>query len=123
MRFSVYSIFSTVVLILNALAILSEKRFLVKFGLCAHQALYQQSQPPKSALLSDPNSQITTGFLFDPRESAENRNNFINDINSIQSPGDTKLQISTLLNSIRTLLRWPLIFANIVLIVFAFIMG
>ncbi|CCW61800.1 unnamed protein product [Phytomonas sp. EM1] len=123
MRFSIYSIFSAVVLILNALAILSEKRFLVKFGLCAHQALYQQSQPPRSVFGSDTASQVTTGVSFDLKERTENRNSYTNDSNPIKPPGGTKLQIAALLSSVRTLLRWPLIFANTLLIVFAIIMG
>ncbi|CBZ30802.1 conserved hypothetical protein [Leishmania mexicana MHOM/GT/2001/U1103] len=111
MGISVYSLISAVALCLNALAILSESRFLSKFGLATPQALQGGVAPQQDTAFNDmaPSS-------FDA-DFGSTRNGGVRSVSSV------KLQIASLLHSIRLLMRWPLIFVNITLIGLALIFG
>lgn len=111
MTFSLYSIFTVVVLILNALAILSENRLLSKLGLSTHAQYNRGSQQSYGS--GDEND----GFGSSPFVSEDLRSG------SGDGGSPIKMQIATLLSSVRTLMRWPLIFVNTVLIALALIFG
>jgi immediate early response 3-interacting protein 1 len=105
MGFSLVSMFEAVLLTLNALAILSEKRFLVRYGLASPSVAGE--------------GVTSTPMMFDQTFSGF----------SPVTPGSAggssvlKQQIAQLLSSVRMLLRWPLIFLNAATIVFALILG
>ena len=105
MGFSIASILHAVILVLNALAILSERRFLAKYGLAKVDA----------SLTSSGGS----GFGADPTFGGGALYGGHGDVN----PSPLMSQIGQLLSSVRTLLRWPLIFVNTIAIVFALIFG
>ncbi|KPA86227.1 hypothetical protein ABB37_00463 [Leptomonas pyrrhocoris] len=110
MGVSIYSLINAVVLCLNALAILSESRFLSKFGLATPNALQGPVSRQETAFSDySPNA-------FDS-DIGTNANNGGARVSSI------KLQIASLLHSVRLLLRWPLIFANVVFVFVALIFG
>lgn len=104
MGFSLVSIFEAVLLTLNALAILSEKRFLGRYGLAG-------SAPSDGV--------TTTPMMFDQTFGG------FSPAGSSSSGGSTvfKQQVAQLLSSVRMLLRWPLIFMNAATIIFALILG
>ena len=79
MGFSIGEIFKAALLLLNALAILSERRLLEPWGLT-----------------------VTAASIGD---------------------GGAKAQLASVLSSIRTLLRWPLIILNVVTTAFALVFG
>ena len=109
MSFSVSDLFRAVLLILNALAILSEKRFLFPLGLSSSTA--SSTSTPFAA---------PSGFGFEEH----NRNvGMFGEAAAVPSPSQLKVQIAQLLSSVRLLLRWPLIFTNALMIVFALIFG
>ncbi|GET92765.1 hypothetical protein, conserved [Leishmania tarentolae] len=111
MGISIYSLISAVALCLNSLAILSESRFLSKFGLATPQALQGGIASPQEAAFSDmPPSSFDADFGSNGNGGA-------------RSVSRLKVQIASLLHSIRLLLRWPLIFVNIMLIGLALIFG
>lgn len=101
MGFSLVSMFEAVLLILNGLAILSEKRLLSKYGLAGSTA--------------DPTA---TPMMFDQTFSG-----FSSTSGNGGSSSVLKQQVAQLLSSVRMLLRWPLIFMNAATIVFALILG
>ena len=101
MGFSIASIFHAVILVLNALAILSERRFLAKYGLAKIEPSINSGNG-----FADP--MFGGGALYGQADTAA-------------SP--LMAQIGQLLSSVRTLLRWPLIFVNSIAIVFALIFG
>lgn len=101
MGFSIASIFHAVILVLNALAILSERRFLAKYGLAKIEPSINSGSG-----FADP--MFGGGALYGQADTAA-------------SP--LMAQIGQLLSSVRTLLRWPLIFVNSIAIVFALIFG
>lgn len=98
MGFSVADLFRAVLLVLNALAILSEKRFLAPRGLA-------------SVTSTDGGAGSPFGGGFGDFGSA------------VPHQGSVKAQAAQLLSSIRMLLRWPLIIANTVAILFALVFG
>ncbi|EPY34127.1 hypothetical protein STCU_01844 [Strigomonas culicis] len=113
MGFSIYSIFKSIVLMMNALAILSETRLLQKIGL-ASTATQQRYEGGNQGGLGD-NGGGDGGFAaFETYENAAQKSVSISPL---------KTQIAALLSSVRMLLRWPLVFVNVVLIVLAFILG
>ena len=120
MGFSIAHLFQVSLLLLNALAILSERRFLSKFGL-ATASFPNDAQAANNG--GDANS-------FAPFGGGENFGGF----GAPSSPvggaagvfgrnSQMKSQIATLLSSVRMLMRWPLIFLNTVTVVFALIFG
>lgn len=98
MSFSIYSIFTAAVLLLNALAILSEARLLPKLGIRSSVRNGNEFAVPEDPFDGGAGHRVTGASSF-------------------------RAQIATLLSSVRTLLRWPLIFVNVVLIFFALILG
>ena len=100
MGFSVADIFTASLMFINAMAILSERRFLVPLGL---------ANPPSGG-----GSQAAGGqpFYFD-----DNANS------GAGSSAAMKEQIKQVLSSIRTLMRMPLIVLNGITIVFLLIFG
>jgi hypothetical protein len=84
MAFSIADLFKASLLVLNALAILSERRLLQPLGLSGE----------------------AQANAFDSQQ---------------QSPA--KAQVSQVLASVRTLLRWPLIILNAITIAFALVFG
>ncbi|KAL7702248.1 hypothetical protein N2W54_005939 [Lotmaria passim] len=110
MGVSIYSLVDAIVLCLNALAILSESRFLSKFGLATPNA-QQGFMPRQDSVFSD-----CSPAGFDPDTGAGSNNGVVRH-------SSIKFQIASLLHSVRLLLRWPLIFANIILVVLALIFG
>lgn len=106
MGFSLVSMFEAVLLTLNALAILSEKRFLARYGLASPSA-------------GSGDGVTTTPMMFDQTFSG------FSPVTPGSSGGSSvlKQQIAQLLSSVRMLLRWPLIFMNAATIVFALILG
>ncbi|KAG5466286.1 hypothetical protein LSCM4_01432 [Leishmania orientalis] len=111
MGMSIFSLISAVALCLNALAILSESRFLSKFGLATPQALQGGAAPQQETAFND---MVPSSFDAD---FGSNMNG------SGRSSSSVKLQIASLLHSVRLLMRWPLIFVNIILIFLALIFG
>ncbi|AIO01862.1 hypothetical protein LPMP_342360 [Leishmania panamensis] len=111
MGISIYSLVSAVILCLNALAILSESRFLSKFGLATPQALQGGI-----ALQHDPTFNDMVPSSVDAELGASGNGGG-------RSVSSVKLQIASLLHSIRLLMRWPLIFVNITLIALTLIFG
>lgn len=106
--FSLASIFQGVLLLLNALAILSEKRFLIRYGLASATVEVQSTSTP---------------LVFD-QTFGGGMNGFGSAQSSANQPlSPVKQQVSQLLASVRMLLRWPLIFLNCATIVFALIFG
>lgn len=110
MGISIYSLINAIVLCLNALAILSESRFLSKFGLATPSAL-QGSVPRQDSVFSD---YAPSGFDSDTGGGAGG---------SGGHKSSAKLQVASLLHSVRLLLRWPLIFANLIFVVLALVFG
>lgn len=110
MGVSIYSLINAIVLCLNALAILSESRFLSKFGLATPSAM-QGGVPRQDSVFSD---YSPTGFDSDTG---------MNPGSGGARGSSIKLQVASLLHSVRLLLRWPLIFANIVFVVLALVFG
>jgi hypothetical protein len=113
MGFSIAELFQVSLLCLNALAILSERRFLAKYGLAT--AIYPNDQAGEAS---------GNAFLAGGQPFGENFGNF-----GVSSPANSannspmKAQIASLLASVRMLMRWPLIFLNMITIVFALIFG
>lgn len=114
MALTIFSIFTAVVLCLNALAILSESRFLVKIGLGSNQVGGGGGVP--SAV---PYSEAG----FSPASPFDNPDAAIPSVSQGSAGSTVRIQMATLLASIRMLLRWPLIFVNSILIVFAIVAG
>ena len=107
MGFSVADLFRATLLILNALAILSERRFLAPRGL----AMVSPSEGGGAASASS--SSFSGGGFGD----------FGSPTSSSGPPTGMKAQAAQLLSSVRMLLRWPLIIANGVTILFALVFG
>ena len=115
MGFSVADIFTATLLIVNALAILSERRFLAPMGLANADG-----------------AGASPGFNNNGGTGASGSPAFFPD-DGFGSPGsgggkaigggELKSQINQLLSSVRMLLRWPLIVLNAVAILFALIFG
>jgi hypothetical protein len=105
MGFSVADLFRAILLVLNALAILSERRFLAPRGL----AVASHSEGGGNGSTS---AHSFGGF---------------GDFGSPTSPSGPqsgmKAQAAQLLSSVRMLLRWPLIIANGITILFALVFG
>lgn len=110
MGISIYSLINAIVLCLNALAILSESRFLSKFGLATPSAL-QGSVSRQESVFSD---YVPSAFDADTGNGASSGGG---------RGSSVKLQIASLLHSVRLLLRWPLIFANIIFVILALVFG
>lgn len=108
MGFNLASIFHASLLILNALAILSEKRFLAPRGFVTGQAVADVSTP---IMASGGFDSAFGGFGGVAAQSNFGGGNAV------------KQQVAQLLSSVRMLLRWPLIFINAATIVFALIFG
>ncbi|KAH7639569.1 immediate early response 3-interacting protein 1 [Dermatophagoides farinae] len=104
MALGLYSLLEAALLVINAIAILNEERFLVKFGLDRNSLI-------SSASLNQAN--IPYGGGYGPQSTAMPQP-------SIMSP---KMQILNLLHSIRTVARVPLIAINIVVIIFKLLFG
>ncbi|KAG5466831.1 hypothetical protein LSCM1_01008 [Leishmania martiniquensis] len=111
MGMSIFSLVSAVALCLNALAILSESRFLSKFGLATPQALQGGTAPQQDTAFND----MALPSLDSDFGSHMNGGG--------RATSSLKLQIAALLHSVRLLMRWPLIFVNIALICLALIFG
>lgn len=108
MGFSVADLFRATLLILNALAILSERRFLAPRGL----AMVSPSEGGGGAAGASASSFGGGGF-----------GDFGSPTSSSGPPTGMKAQAAQLLSSVRMLLRWPLIIANGVTILFALVFG
>jgi hypothetical protein len=98
MGFSVFDVCRFALLLLNAMAILSERRFLARYGIV----------PPGAAQLSGAAAGgdalfggASIGGGFDAGDGSVSM----------------KHQIGQLLFSVRLLLRWPLMIANVVMVV------
>ncbi|KAK7195722.1 Yos1-like [Novymonas esmeraldas] len=113
MGLSIYSLASAVALCLNALAILSESRFLSKFGLATPQALQGGAAPQMESAFNDV---VPSAFDSDYGVGSSSGG-------GTRSASSLKLQIASLLHSVRLLMRWPLIFVNVTLISLALIFG
>ena len=110
MGFSIFDISRCILLILNAMAILNERRFLNKYGIVPPNGSGGSAGSP----LGD-----TTGT-------------FSNDFGSpttSPSGGDggsslsVKHQVGQLLFSVRLLLRWPIVIANVIMVVLTIVFG
>ncbi|XP_075677261.1 immediate early response 3-interacting protein 1 [Dermatophagoides pteronyssinus] len=104
MAIGVYSLLEATLLVINAIAILNEERFLVKFDLDRNSLM-------SSASLNQAN--IPYGGGFGGQQSTTISP-------TTMSP---KMQILNLLHSIRTVARLPLIAINIVVIIFKLLFG
>ncbi|OTF74016.1 hypothetical protein BLA29_008213 [Euroglyphus maynei] len=97
MAIGLYSLLEAALLVINAIAVLNEERFLVKFGL-DRNSLFQSTSLNRA--------NIPYGSGYGP-----------------QSTTSPKNQILNLLHSIRTVARVPLIGINIVVIIFELLFG
>lgn len=129
MSFSIAVIFQAVLLVVNALAILSEKRFLSKFGLAPTDS-YAGAQKGFGFPSGSPTTlNITTGFGADVNGGGSNFAGSQFGVgpsgfdSGVPAPSAFKMQIAQFLGSVRMLLRWPLILINIVVVVFKLIFG
>jgi hypothetical protein len=116
MTFSVAELFQVSLLLVNAMAILSERRFLAKFGLAT-----TKFQASDSSSLDSGGGGFLGGQAF-----GENFGGFSApgaSSTSAGTPGPMQTQMASLLGSVRMLMRWPLIFLNSITIVFALIFG
>lgn len=116
---SIANLFKAILLCLNAMAILSERRFLAPLGLATPNVTAEQQSA------HNPNRTSSNFYNEDPFGNGGGNGN-ANSGNSVgrfshQSP--VKAQVAQLLGSVRMLLRWPLIICNIVMIFFALIFG
>ena len=113
MGFSIFDICRFALLLLNAMAILNERRFLNRYGIV----------PPNGSASSSSS----------PTNSNNNNNNDWGDFgggsnDSPTSPNDgsavsVKQQVGQLLFSVRLLLRWPIVIANVIMIVLTILFG
>lgn len=104
MTLSIYSILTAAVLVLNALAILSDSRLLSKIGLHADNAPAQRQNQHDSSF-------VPQSFIID-------------DVSATLTHAERsamKAHIASVLSSVRTLTRWPLILVNIMLILSAIV--
>ncbi|RWS28900.1 Immediate early response 3-interacting protein 1-like protein [Leptotrombidium deliense] len=88
MPISIYTLYEATLLVINAIAVLHEERFLAKYGWGRDQAFV----PP-------------AGYGYQP-----------------QSPG-VKANLLNFIHSIRTVMRIPLIFLNVITIIYEVIAG
>lgn len=107
--FSFANLFQAALLILNAMAILSERRFLAKYGLASASL----NEAPVATPLFD--QTFGAGSAFGAHSNGGQGNSGSNSL--------LKQQVAQLLSSVRMLLRWPLVFLNAATIVFALIFG
>lgn len=114
MGFSIYSIFKCIILMMNALAILSETRLLRKIGLAPSGAQLRYDGNGQGGSGGGQNGGDGEFSAFETYENTAQKN---------ASVSPLKSQIAALLSSVRMLLRWPLVFINLVLIVVAVILG
>ncbi|KAG5492668.1 hypothetical protein JKF63_01247 [Porcisia hertigi] len=112
MGMSIYSLASAVILCLNALAILSESRFLSKFGLATPQGLQGGSIAPQQESVLNDAVPLSFDGDFGSHPNSGGR-----------SGASMKVQVASFLHSVRLLMRWPLIFLNIMLIFLLVIFG
>ncbi|CBH14753.1 Yos1-like, putative [Trypanosoma equiperdum] len=99
MGFSLAGILQALLLCLNAMAILSERRLLSRYGLAS------------SAVMDSSDIGSETAFSSGDELAGVPR----------QRP--FRESIAALLSSVRTLMRWPLIFINTAVIVFTLLFG
>ncbi|EAN95330.1 hypothetical protein TcCL_NonESM00293 [Trypanosoma cruzi] len=101
MGFSVASILQALLLCLNAMAILSERRFLSKYGLAT---------TPLTEHGGD------AGYV---PQSFGTGDEFVR----ARQPSPWKAQLASVLSGVRTLLRLPLIIVNTAVIIFTLVFG
>lgn len=112
MGFSIYSLAVATVLILNALAIISERRVLARLGMA-----------PGAAFSGRPNiASPNTADAFVPSFELDDAPHGGPGIGG-PPPTGLRLQLANFLSSIRMLMRWPLIAVNMVLIIAALVFG
>nr|CCC93156.1 conserved hypothetical protein [Trypanosoma congolense IL3000] len=99
MGFSVGVIFQAVLLCLNAMAILSERRLLAKYGLASPAATSYYPTSGENAFGSS-----------DELMDVDRRSSMVSNL-------------AMFLSSVRTLMRWPLIFMNTAVIIFTLLFG
>ncbi|ORC92225.1 uncharacterized protein TM35_000044390 [Trypanosoma theileri] len=102
MGFSVGSIAQALLLCLNAMAILSERRFLSKYGLATD--------------MIDQGNGGDGGFTPTAFGTGD-------EFGRVRQSSGFKAQLAKVLSSVRTLLRWPLILINITVIIFTLVFG
>jgi hypothetical protein len=121
MGFSIFDLCRALVLILNGMAILNERRFLTKFGIV-----------PPGGVTSSPsvapvNGNAMGGFGELDFGASLNGGGVASSSGSSGATADgqisVKQQIGQLLFSVRLLLRWPLVIANAVMIVLTIVFG
>nr|CCC50838.1 conserved hypothetical protein [Trypanosoma vivax Y486] len=106
MGFTIGAVVQASLLFLNAMAILSERRLLAKWGLASPAVMEQMFM----------GTEIDTAFsptTFSPGDNRVRQ----------QWGSSLKMHIASLLSSVRLLLRWPLIIMNIGVILFTLIFG
>ncbi|KAH9601734.1 Yos1-like [Trypanosoma melophagium] len=104
MGFSVGSIAQALLLCLNAMAILSERRFLSKYGLATGD------------MADHGGNSGDVGFTPTAFGTGE-------EFGRVRQTSAFKAQLAKILSSVRTLLRWPLILINIGVIIFTLVFG
>eukprot|EP00744_Colponema_vietnamica_P017054 GILI01023943.1.p1 GENE.GILI01023943.1~~GILI01023943.1.p1 ORF type:complete len:111 (-),score=14.98 GILI01023943.1:71-403(-) len=109
--FSIANLLKVIILCLNSMAILSERRFLAPMGLATIAPDQNQNQ----------NRTSSNFYNEDPFGGTQNFGGNPTKGFGHQSP--VKAQIAHLLSSVRMLLRWPLIIVNICFIIFSLIFG
>jgi hypothetical protein len=117
MSLSVGSIFQAMVLLLNAMAILSERRFLNKYGLSSADPSCPAS--PREQSFGMPMDTFGGGFATNVFRSGTPGTEF-----GVEAASrGVRPQIAAFLSSIRMIMRVPLIFINCGLVVFAMVFG
>jgi hypothetical protein len=114
MGFIKFDIARYVHLLINAMAILNEKRFLNKFGIVPPNGSGGASSPTSTNNIN--NGQQQWGD-FGLGNDAINNNNQVGESNGF------KAQLAQLLFSVRLLLRWPIVIGNLVMIVLTILFG
>ena len=138
MGFSLGSLLQAALLVLNALAILNERRFLRPLGLGDPNAVatHAAASPATAAAGSTNGAPATSssnpfsamdaaeggGFAFLPPSSPNSGGHPLTSSSSASS-SPAIAQFALLLTSVRMLLRWPLIVANLVCIAFTVVFG
>lgn len=117
MGFSIFDLCRVLLLVLNAMAILNERRFLIKHNIV----------PPGGAIasptVSASSSSSASGGGFGDLDFGQGAAASSGNSNSGVEPVAVKQQIGQLLFSVRLLLRWPLVIANAVMIVLTVVFG
>ncbi|KEG10917.1 hypothetical protein DQ04_03151020 [Trypanosoma grayi] len=102
MGFSIGSMAQALLLCLNAMAILSERRFLSRYGLATPMVMTDSGGDG--------------GFTPSAFGAGD-------DVVRAQRFSPLKAKLASVLSSVRTLLRWPLIFVNTAVILFTLVFG